>query len=150
MKKIFLSLIFTGLIAITLGGVISPVVAADDDEEPTKPTTLEAPLEKCDIREGGVGISGCDDPCVFASNPKCGICCLLNALYGITDWIFVVLIALAGIFVILGAMNILTSGGDPSKVSSGRQYIMYAMIGLLLAFLARAIPGIVRLIVGAS
>lgn len=75
---------------------------------------------------------------------------LLNALYGITDWIFVVLIALAGIFVIMGAMNILTSGGDPSKVSSGRQYIMYAMIGLLLAFLARAIPGIVRLIVGAS
>ncbi|MDD2697068.1 MAG: hypothetical protein PHE52_02840, partial [Candidatus Pacebacteria bacterium] len=115
-------------------------------------TTTEGPLESCTIRGSGVGITDCPggEECVFADNSKCGICCLLNALYSVTDWIFVVLIALAGIFIVMGAMNIIMSGGDPSKVSSGRQYIMYAMIGLLLGFLTRAIPGIVRLIVGAQ
>ncbi len=143
MKKIISLLTLISFISF---GVLSIVSFAQAQ------TTMQGPLESCTIRDSGVGVDDCPggDECVFEDNPKCGICCLLNALYGITDWIFVVLIALAGIFVIWGAMNILTSGGDSSKVSSGRQYIMYAMIGLLLAFLARAIPGIVRLIVGAS
>jgi len=69
-------------------------------------------------------------------------------MYSITDWIFVILVGLAGIFVIIGAMNLLTSAGDPAKVTSGRNYIMYAAIGLVVGLLSKAVPALVRLISG--
>jgi len=72
----------------------------------------------------------------------------MNTIYSITDWIFVILVALAGIFIVIGAMTLLMSAGSPEKVSSGRQYIMYAAIGLIVGLLAKAIPSLVRMIAG--
>jgi hypothetical protein len=80
---------------------------------------------------------------------KWGMLCLLNTIYNITDWIFVILMALAVIFVIIGAFTLVTAAGSPEKVSSGRNYIMYAAIGIVVALLARAIPALVKMIVGA-
>ncbi|MFH1462386.1 MAG: hypothetical protein ABIG08_01700 [bacterium] len=79
---------------------------------------------------------------------KWGVICLLNTLYNVTDWIFFILLGVAAIYVIIGAMNLLMSAGDPAKVTSGRNYIMYALIGLILALLARTIPAIAKLVVG--
>lgn len=73
-----------------------------------------------------------------------GICCLVHTIMTITDWIFVVLVAVSVIFVIIGAITILMAGGDATKVTTGRSYIIHAVIGLALALLARAIPAIVR------
>ena len=82
------------------------------------------------------------------SGPRWGMFCLMNTMYSITDWIFVILVGLAGIFVIIGAMNLLTSAGDPAKVTSGRNYIMYAAIGLVVGLLSKAVPALVKLISG--
>jgi len=111
--------------------------------------TTGGPLEKCTMTRD-VGVTGCPatGDCVFATTPKCGICCLLQTLYNITDWIFIILVGLAGIFVIMGAVVILTAGGTPEKLTTGRNYILYAAIGLLIAFLAKAIPGVVKLLAG--
>lgn len=79
---------------------------------------------------------------------KWGMFCLMNTLYSITDWLFVILVALAGIFVIIGAMTLLTAAGAPEKVSSGRNYIMYAAIGLIVGLLSKAIPSLVKMIGG--
>lgn len=37
------------------------------------------------------------------------------------------------IFIIVGGYYIMTSQGDPSKLQKGRGYIMYSIIGVLLA-----------------
>ena len=74
--------------------------------------------------------------------------CVMNTLYSITDWIFVILVALAGIFVIIGAFTLLTAAGSPEKVTSGRNYILYAAIGLIVGLLAKAIPSLVRMVSG--
>ncbi len=137
MKKIFsvLTLISLGLL------VFIPVQAA-----------TEGVLEGCTLTVEAAKVGDCeelDTVCNFDENPDCGICCFLQTLYKVTDWFFVILIALAGLFVIIGSMNLLMSGGDPSKVAAGRQYVIYAIIGLIVGFLARAIPAIVKLIVGA-
>ncbi len=144
MKKTLLSLT---LLVLIIGGLL--ISAHYIQAQVT--TTTQGPLEKCTIRANGVGMTECpaSTECIFASNDKCGVCCLLNALYNVTDWFFVIIVALAGIFVVIGAMTLLMSAGDPSKVSSGRNYIMYAIIGLIVGFLAKAIPSIVRLAVGA-
>ena len=65
-----------------------------------------------------------------------------------TDWAFLVIVAIVVILVILGALNIMTSAGSPEKVKAGRDQIMYAAIGMLIAIIARAVPSIVRAIVG--
>ena len=82
------------------------------------------------------------------SGPKWGMFCLMNTMYSVTDWIFVVLVALAGIFVIIGAMNLLMSAGDTTKIASGRGYIMYAAIGLIAGLLSKAVPALVKMVSG--
>ena len=147
MKKILSALILTAFIA---GGlmVFAPVQAQ------------EGVLEGCWVTKPGAWLSDCatinaataktaTNKCIFEDKASCGVCCFVQTLYNVTDWIFVILIALAGLFVVLGSMNLIMAGGDPGKVTSGRQYVMYAVIGLIVGFLARAIPAIVKLAVGA-
>ena len=140
MKKIFSTLTLLALVAGGMLVFVSPVRAL---------TSAEGVIEGCTITVNAALLEGCTADCNFDANAKCGICCLLQTLYKITDWIFVILISLAGLFVVIGAMTLLMSAGDSSKVSSGRNYVMYAVIGLIVGLLARAIPAIVRLVVGA-
>jgi hypothetical protein len=138
MKKIL-----SALVLISLGLLIFT---------PTQVTAqTEGVLEGCTLTVEAAKVGDCAALNTFCdfTNPDCGICCLLQTLYKVTDWIFVILIAVAALFVIIGAMNLLTSAGDPSKVASGRNYVMYAIIGLIVGFLAKAIPAIVKLAVGA-
>jgi len=116
------------------------------------PTVVSAAVgspDSCTLNRDLTVITG-DNACVIGpvSVTDHGMCCLMNTLYNITDWIFVILVALVAIFVIMGAFTILTGAGAPEKVTTGRNYILYAAIGLLVAFLAKAIPGIVKIISG--
>jgi len=77
-----------------------------------------------------------------------GMCCLVNTIYSITDWIFYILMAFVGIMIVIGAFSIITAAGAPEKVTSGRNYILYAIIGMVVAFFARAIPSMVKALVG--
>jgi len=139
MKKIFSLLALASFISLGILTFASFVQAQ---------TTTEGVLEGCTITQSGALLSGCTTECNFNTNATCGVCCFLNTLYNVTDWIFVILVGVASIFVIIGAMNLLMSAGDTTKVSSGRNYIMYAAIGLIVGFLAKAILAIVKLAVG--
>lgn len=90
----------------------------------------------------------CNGDWCNASANKWGMFCLVNTLYSITDWIYVVLVAIAGLFVIVGAMTLLMAAGAPEKITSGRNYILYAAVGLLVGLLARAVPSLVMMIAG--
>jgi hypothetical protein len=140
MKKILPALVLIGFLAV----LITPMMVSAQTAAP----------EGCEIkRDVGMGdeCPGVGSECLYSDTSyNCGICCLLNTIYGITDIIFVVLIALAAVFVIIGAMTLLTAAGAPEKVTTGRNYIMYAAIGLVVAFLAKAIPVIVKFIVAPS
>lgn len=105
------------------------------------------------VGEGKVGEScsmGKSTAVLTAPSPttKWGLFCLINTINAVIDWIFIVLISVVMIFVAIGAFNILTSAGSPDKVASGRNYILYAAIGLLVALLARAVPAIVISVIG--
>lgn len=92
--------------------------------------------------------SECPAGAVNKATPKWGIACLINTLNAVVDWIFVILIAVAVLMVTLGAIQFITSAGRPEMTSSGRQYMIYALVGLILAFLARALPGLFKLVAG--
>jgi len=76
------------------------------------------------------------------------MCCLFNTVLYATDWIFIIILAIVIIFVLMGAFTLLTSAGSDEKVNTGRNYIIFALIGLGAALLARAFPYILRTIMG--
>ena len=78
-----------------------------------------------------------------------GMCCMLDAVYTVTDWIFFILLAVVALLVIWGGFTIAVAGGAPDKVNEGRNYILYALLGLALALLSRAIPSVARALIGA-
>jgi len=141
MKKVLIALLLAGFIG---SGVFSlvPLTNAQTDGGPPSQCTMSrnTGLTNCPLK-------GVACPFDSATSP-CGICCLMNALYTITDWVFIVTIAIVMLFVILGAFTFVTSAGDPEKTKSGRLYITYAAIGLAIGLLARAVPGIVRMVIG--
>lgn len=79
----------------------------------------------------------------------CGMCCLLNGIYNITDWVFVVLMAVSSLMIIWGAVMFTTSSGDPEKTGAARQLIIFAAVGIAVALFSRAVPPAVRMIIGA-
>ena len=133
MKKKLASLVLTSLLVTSL----LPAIA------------LAQPADQCTMTHD-VGIPGCPTSgvCTFATNQQCGICCVMNALFTVTDWIFYILVAVVALLVIWGGFTIATAGGAPDKVNAGRNFIMYAMLGFGVALLARAIPAVVRSLLG--
>lgn len=51
---------------------------------------------------------------------------------------------LCTIMVLVGAFQLITSAGDPEKVSRGRKTIMYAAIGLVIALIAGGVTNIIQ------
>jgi len=117
----------------------------------------EIPNE-CEI-DRTLGVEECDEkmpagadfyPCNVDDDPVCGLCCLLDAVYTLTNWIFFLMMALAVILAVFGGFTYMTAGGDPSKAGKGKTIIMFAIVGLAIALVARFIPPVVKFIMGVS
>jgi len=93
-------------------------------------------------------LGGVPNTPITCATPSWGMMCLMNTVNQIVDWVFIVMIFIIVAFVLAGGLSILTSGGDPEKVNSGKNYLLYAVIGTAVAVLARAVPAIITLIVG--
>ena len=149
MRKI--SLIFFLIILLTT--LLAPTLIIAQEKVPnccelSRTITLEG-----DTYAKGKTV-GSEDVCTLTdSAPKYntkdwGLICLLSTIYVITDWIFTFLMVVVGIFVIIGAFTLVTSAGAPDKVVKGRNYILYAAIGMVVALLAKAVPALVRSLFG--
>ena len=77
-----------------------------------------------------------------------GMICLVNAVIYVTNWIFyLMIIAVVIVFVIAGAMYMM-AGGDSEKTKGAKGLMIYGIVGLVIALIAKLIPSVVRLIVG--
>jgi hypothetical protein len=138
MRKIILALLTIILLAPTL--VLGQVI-------PAAPTG-------CTMRGDYAGWGAMKCPaknasCLFTDTTvDCGACCMLDAVYKVSQWVMYIVIIIAFIFIVMGALNIITAGGSPEKVTTGRNYILYAIIGLIVALLAWQLPRIVMSVVG--
>jgi len=114
------------------------------------PPTPIPEITQCTMRHdlSAFGLT-CTNPCVYKVTPDCGACCILDVIYTVTDWVFYIVLAFAIIFIIWGAFQIMSAAGAPEKVNTGRNYIIYAVVGLIIGLLARSIPYIARTILGA-
>ncbi|MDD2696571.1 MAG: hypothetical protein PHE52_00210 [Candidatus Pacebacteria bacterium] len=69
---------------------------------------------------------------------------LIDALDAFLNFLFFLAMAVAPIMIIYAAYLILTSGGDPAKVSRGRQIILWTLIAVAIVLLAKAFPAIIK------
>lgn len=74
-----------------------------------------------------------------------GVWDLMCTLFG---WLFMGIMFVAVIYIILAAYNYLTAAGDAKKVEKANHMLLYAVIGVIVAVLARNIPKIAASLVG--
>ena len=85
----------------------------------------------------------------FVRYEDCPQCCVLNAIYNITDLVFKIALALAVLLILIGAVLFMTSSGDPNRVGLAKNMILYTIIGVGVILLARIIIAVViRIIAG--
>jgi len=131
MKKIFLSILLSGILFLPL------FVLAD-----AKPVA-----SNCD--------QYCSDPDAFEAPEK--IVCICNPLSApdfetivgnIINFIFKIAIVLAPLMVIVGGFLLVTAGGDLNKVNQAKNLLLWTAIGFAVVLLSKGILAIINQILG--
>lgn len=60
-------------------------------------------------------------------------------IQGIIDWVINIALVLAPLVIVFGGFIYMTAAGDTNKVSQGKQIILYAVIGFIVALLAKSL-----------
>lgn len=72
----------------------------------------------------------------------------IGGVFGLIDkaiqWIFGILLVLAVIFLLYSAFLYLTSGGEDEKVKKAKGFLLYSIIAIVVALVARGIIALVR------
>jgi hypothetical protein len=100
--------------------------------------------------EGGMGVTesdGINDTIEGQILPqiakKWGTVCLINTINTITDWAFFILLSISFVFIAFAGLVWMTSQGDPEKQGKAGKMIMAALVGIVIAIMARVIPGVI-------
>ena len=145
MRKILSILI----LSVFLVGLVAPALVQGQEDLPSG----------CYLKKTGATWTGAKCPVPDATNPPfcdptetghedCGMCCLLNIIYSVTDWIFyLMIVAVVIVFVIAGAMFMM-AGGSTEKTKSAKFMMILGVVGLVIALVAKLVPSVVKLIVG--
>ena len=71
------------------------------------------------------------------------VAAVTNLFKSVTNVFATVVLALAVIFILVSAFNFITAGGDNEKIATARRTLIYALVGVAVAFLAFALPALV-------
>ena len=74
---------------------------------------------------------------------------LIAILENIGNWIFVGAVLVVPVMIIIGAVMLLTGGGDPTRLATAKKLFLWTAIGFGLALLARGVFAALRSIFGA-
>ena len=135
MKKILRAVVLGSL----LTGLIIPLAASAQPETLPGNCTLKYDFSEID--------PACTEGATVSTDEH-GICCMLNSITTATNWLFYILTLIVVIMIIVGGFTYMTAAGDPEKAGKGKTIIVYALIGLAIALFAKAIPSIVKFVIG--
>ena len=72
---------------------------------------------------------------------------ILGILNTLINWAFTILMVLATFFIFYAAYLYLTAAGDAEKVKSAQQVLIYAAVGIAVAFVAQGVRFLVEQLV---
>lgn len=64
------------------------------------------------------------------------------------NFITILAVAIAPIFIIYAGFLFMTSGGDPTKTKTAKNVITYVVIGLAILFLAKGLIAVLKEVIG--
>lgn len=73
----------------------------------------------------------------------------LNAIRTLTDWLFVVVMAGAAVFIILAGWQFISAGGEAQQLAQARQKLLWATLGILVALLSKGFVAALQELIGA-
>ena len=73
---------------------------------------------------------------------------ILSLIGRVGDWISAIVLALAIIFILVAAFQFLTAAGNPEKISSARNMLIYALVAVAIAAVAWGLPDLVQSLIG--
>ena len=131
-----------------IGLLIMPALVSAQEAEPTTCSSFS-----------GTGSGKGEDACLKANclwNPVKPDCTgvyikeakdLVDIINKIGNWIFVTLLAVAGVMMIYAGFLWVTAGGNPEGATKGKQMLTNAIIGLVVALLAKgAVMAILKIL----
>lgn len=147
MKKV---LVIFSILALGLTAIAAPLTTGANNLDPG------VPGEGCTIRASfSIGADTFTPGDVISADPNnndyqegWSVICMLDTVYYVTNWIFYIILTVVMIMILYAAFLFLTSSGSPEKAGKATKIITYAIIGMVIGLLARAIPAAVRYIVG--
>jgi hypothetical protein len=69
---------------------------------------------------------------------------LLLIVDNIINLIFAALIVFSVIFIVMAAFQFISAGGDLAAVTQARQKLIYAVVGIIVALLAKSLPIVIK------
>lgn len=69
---------------------------------------------------------------------------IFEALNNIANYAFTLLLIVGVIAIIWAGFMFISAQGDPEKVNKAKKFLVYAIIGVFVAVLARGIVGLIR------
>ena len=97
-----------------------------------------------DQRVGPLSAAGTKvDGDTIIGHKKWGTVCLINTVNAVTDWAFFILISIAFVFILIAGFLWMTGRGEPEKQKQAANMIGAALVGIVIAILARVIPAVI-------
>jgi len=72
---------------------------------------------------------------------------ILAVVNTLLSWIFTIFFIIAAIVIIFAAFNYLTAGGEEEKIKKAKQQLIYAIVAIAIALVARGIEFVVEQLV---
>jgi len=141
MRKIFIGTI----VGIILTTIIVPVIGSAQIKIPEIPTGCTI---KHTFKYGGIDCVKDTTVSFDSKATKEAICCTLDPIFTAFDWVFIFAIVVAIMFIVLGGFMLMTAGGEPEKLTKGKSWVIWALIGFAVAIAAKALPAIVTAFAG--
>lgn len=88
--------------------------------------------------------------CAASNENNWGMFCVLNTVYSVTSWLFLILMSAVILMIIYGGFLYIVSQGLPERTKKAKQILTFAIIGLIVALLAKIIPSLVKFVMGVS
>jgi hypothetical protein len=73
---------------------------------------------------------------------------VIATLNRVVNWVFALILVVSAMFIAFGAFTYITAGGDAEKLKSANSSIMYALVGIAVAALAKGLVALVEKVLG--
>jgi len=133
MKKLLVA-----LLAVSLIGMFLAPLATTSAQAPEMET--ECTVSQDVVDDYGDTCGGCSGNVwnEGADTENCQpICCVLTTVENVQTWFFWIVLVIALIMLLWGAVQFMTAGGNEDQTATARRTLIYALIGIAVAYFSQ-------------